>query len=222
MSFQQSRRNRRVRVPSRSRLRIVGKAITIGALLWASSAGINTVQAQQAEHLALVECHSTISLDKRLVMEQWALPGGCDRPIRTRVTDRFLGFACLERSAEFSVCRSYLPGVDSKAFDTGKSFRCVDLGLTDQDGVVVSRMREWAAEPKQCDWDPYAGVIAMEVDFDNGQVCVAALCMAVDRLSAIGKTRLRELVASAFRELGLTAQAGGRRRYIRCVLAPNS
>ena len=211
MSFEQSSSNsRRVRVPSRSRLRIVGKAITIGALLWASSAGINTVQAQQAEHLALVECHSTISLDKRLVMEQWALPGGCDRPIGTRVTDRFLGFTCLERSAEISVCRSYLPGTDSRAFDTAKSFRCVDLGLTDQDGVVVvSRMREWAAEPKQCDWDPYAGVIAMEVDFDNGQVCVAAFCMAVDRLSAIGKSRLKELVASAFRELVLTAQAGG-------------
>ena len=209
MSFQQGRRNRRVRVPSRSRLRIVGKAITIGALLWAGSAGLGTVQGQQTEDRALVQCRSTISLDKRLVMEQWALPGGCDRPIRTRVTDRFLGFTCLERSAEFSVCRSYLPGVDSKAFDTSKSFRCVDLGLTDRDGVVVSRMREWAAEPKQCDWDPYAGVLAMEVDFDNGQVCVAALCMAVDRLSAIGKTRLRGLVASAFRELGLTAQAWG-------------
>ena len=210
MSFQQSSSSKRVRVPSRSRLRIVGKAITIGALLWAGSAGVSTVQGQQTEDRALVQCRSTISLDKRLVMEQWALPGGCDRPIRTRVTDRFLGFTCLERSAEFSVCRSYLPGVDSKAFDTAKSFRCVDLGLTDQEGgVVVSRMREWAAEPKQCDWDPYAGVIAMEVDFDNGQVCVAAFCMAVDRLSAIGKSRLRELVASAFRELGLTAQAGG-------------
>lgn len=210
MSFQQSRSIRCVPVPSGSRLRIVGKAITIGAFLWAGGAGVSTVHGQQIEDRALVQCRSTISLDKRLVMEQWALPGGCDRPIRTRVTDRFLGVTCLDRSAEFSVCRSYLPGVGSKAFDTAKSFRCVDLGLTDQDGgVVVSRMREWAAEPKQCDWDPYAGVIAMEVDFDNGQVCVAAFCMAVDRLSAIGKTRLRELVASAFRELGLTAQAGG-------------
>ena len=82
--------------------------------------------------------------------------------------------------------------------------------MTDQDGVVVvNRMREWAVEPKQCDWDPYAGVIAMEVDFDNGQICVAAFCMAVDRLSAFGKARLREIVASAFRELGLTAQARG-------------
>lgn len=210
MSFLQSSSSKRVRVPARSRLRIVGKLVTIGAFLWAGSAGVSTVQGQQTEDRALVQCRSTISLDKRLVMEQWALPGGCDRPIRTRVIDRFLGFTCLERSPESSVCRSYLPGVDSKAFDTAKSFRCVDLGLMDQDGgVVVSRMREWAAEPKQCDWDPYAGVIAMEVDFDNGQVCVAAFCMAVDRLSAIGKTRLRELVASAFRELGLTAQAGG-------------
>lgn len=212
MFFQQSSSNRRVRVRSHSRLRIVGKAIAIGSLLWTGSAGVSAVQGQQTEDRTLVQCRSTISLDKRLVMEQWALPGGCDRPIRTRVTDRYLGVSCLERSAEFSVCRSYLPGTDSRAFDTSKSFRCVDLGLTDQDGVVVvSRMREWAAEPKQCDWDPYAGVIAMEVDFDNGQVCVAAFCMAVDRLSAIGKSRLKELVASAFRELGLTAQAGGPR-----------
>ena len=210
MSFQQGSSHRRVRVPTRTGLRIVGKAIAIGALLWAGGAGVSTVHGQQTEDRALVQCRSTISLDKRLVMEQWALPGGCDRPIRTRVTDQFLGFTCVERSAEFSVCRSYLPGVDSKVFDTAKSFRCVDFGVTDQDGVVVvSRMREWAVEPKQCDWDPYAGVIAMEVDFDNGQICVAAFCMAVDRLSAIGKSRLRELVASAFRELGLTAQAGG-------------
>ena len=63
--------------------------------------------------------------------------------------------------------------------------------------------------PKQCSWDPSLGVLAMEVDFDNGQVCAAAFCMPVDRLSAIGKVRLRRLVKSAFQELDLMAQASG-------------
>ena len=97
MSFQQGSSHRRVRVSTRTGLRIVGKAIAIGALLWAGGAGVSTVHGQQTEDRALAQCRSTISLDKRLVMEQWALPGGCDRPIRTRVTDRFLGFTCVER-----------------------------------------------------------------------------------------------------------------------------
>ena len=177
MSFQQSRSSRRVRVPSRSRLRILGNAIAIGSLLWTGSAGVSAVQGQHTEDWTLVHCPSTISLDKRLVMEQWALPGGCDRPIRTRVIDRYLGVTCLERWAEFNICSRQQSIRHKQEFPLRRS--C----LTDQQGVVVvSRMREQAAEPKQCDWDPYAGVIAMEVDFDNGQVCVAAFCMAVDRV----------------------------------------
>ncbi|NJO32107.1 MAG: hypothetical protein HC774_08065 [Sphingomonadales bacterium] len=180
------------------------------AALFCASIGISVVQAEQGQDRVLVQCGSTISLDKRLVMEQWALPGGCERPIRTRVTDRFLGFICLEHSGAFNVCRSYIPGPGSRAFDTAKSFRCVDLGLTDEEhSPAVSRMREWSAEPKQCDWNPYSPVLAMEVDFDNGQVCIAALCMPTRRLSAIGAVRLRRLVTSAFQELNLTAQVGG-------------
>ena len=152
MSFQQGSSHRLVRFPTRTGLRIVGKAITIGALLWAGSAGVSTVHGQQTRGSGIGSVPFYDQPGQALVMEQWALPGGCDRPIRTRVTDRFLGFTCVERSAEFSVCKSYLPGVDSKVFDTAKSFRCVDFGVTDQDGVVVvSRMREWAVEPKQCD-----------------------------------------------------------------------
>lgn len=155
MSFQQSSSSDRgARAPYRGRLQVLGRAITIGAFLWAGSGGVSTVHGQ----------HVLGAL------------GGIQR-------------------LQILSARSR-----QQAFDTSQSFRCVDLGLREaEDGVVVSRMREWAAEPKQCDWDPYAGVIAMEVDFDNGQVCVAAFCMAVDRLSAIGKTRLKELVGSAFR-----------------------
>ena len=51
----------------------------------------------------------------------------------------------------------------------------------------------------------------MEVDFDNGQVCVASLCMPVERLSAIGKVRLKHLLQSAFRELDPAAEATGAR-----------
>jgi hypothetical protein len=169
-------------------------------------------RAQQADPGAeeLVDCGSTLSLDKRLLMQQWAAPGHCDLPVRTRVVDRFLGFTCLEHGTEAAVCRSYLPAADSRAFDTAKFFRCVDLGLTGSaEGVAISRIREWAAQKDQCDWDPGAGVLAMEVDFDNSQVCVATLCMPVERLSVVGKVRLKYLLESAFRDLELTAQAEG-------------
>ena len=53
-------------------------------------------------------------------------------------------------------------------------------------GVAVTRMREWVAPEKQCDWNPYLELLAMEVDFANAQVCVAGLCMQVDRLSSMG------------------------------------
>ena len=65
-------------------------------------------------------------------------------------------------------------------------------------------MREWvAAEPKACDWEPPLNVLAAEVDFANSQVCVAALCLPVAHLSAIGKLRLRRTVEQAFRDLGV-------------------
>jgi len=171
--------------------------------------GTLTAQQSTRAESSLVRCNSTISLEKRLVMEQWAQAGACDRPVRTRLTDQFLGYTCVGQAGA-DTCRSFVPGPASRAFDTAKGFRCVDVALTEVDGgVAVSRMREWAAVPKQCSWDPSLGVLAMEVDFDNGQVCAAAFCMPVDRLSAIGKVRLRRLVTSAFQELDLMAQASG-------------
>jgi hypothetical protein len=114
----------------------------------------------------LVDCGSTLSFDARLRMQQWAAPGGCAQPVRTRVTDRFLGFTCVENGTDAAVCRSYFPGSDSRAYDTAKFFRCVELGLTGSaEGVAIGRIREWAAAKDHCDWDPSAGVLAMEVDF---------------------------------------------------------
>ena len=166
--------------------------------------------ARAEENTGLVQCESIISLEQRLTMERWARPDGCERPVRARFTDRFLGFACTTADPT-DRCRAFLPGQGSGAFDTSRVFRCVDVALTeDDDGHVrVSRMREWVAAPKQCDWDPAMGILAMEVDFDNGQVCVGASCMAVDRLTSIGRARLRRLVTSAFRELNLMADTRG-------------
>ena len=145
-------------------------------------------------------------------MQQWAAAGACAQPVRTRVIDRFLGFTCVERGTDAAVCRGFVPVADSREFDTTNFFRCYDLGLTGSlEGIQINRLREWTAPQDQCDWDPNADVLAMEVDFDNGQVCVAALCMPVERLSAIGKVRLKHLLESAFRELDPAAEATGPR-----------
>ncbi len=159
----------------------------------------------------LVDCGTKVSLDKRLAMQQWAAPGACAQPVKTRVVDRFLGFACVERGTDAAVCRGFVPAADSRAFDTTNFYRCYDLGLTGSvEGIEINRIREWAAEQDQCDWDPNANVLAMEVDFDNSQVCVATLCMPVQRLSPVGMVRLKHLLESAFRELDPGAQATGR------------
>lgn len=162
------------------------------------------------EGSGLAQCESIISLEKRLIMERWARQDGCERPVRARFTDRFLGYTCTTEAAT-DRCHAFVPGYQSRAFDTSQVFRCVDVALTaDDDGrVTVNRMREWAAVPKQCDWDPAAGILAMEIDFDNGQVCIGASCMAIDRLTPIGRIRLQRLVTSAFREFGLMAEAKG-------------
>ena len=162
-----------------------------------------------AAEAGLVHCGSTVSLEKRLHMQQWAPAGACAQPVKTRVVDRFLGFTCVEPGTDTPLCRGFVPAVDSRMYDTTNFYRCYDLGLTaSMEGININRIREWAAEQDQCDWDPYANVLAMEVDFDNGQVCVAASCMPISRLSAIGMVRLRHLLESAFRELDSGAEIG--------------
>ena len=153
-----------------------------------------------------IACGEQVSLDNRLVMQQWAAPGDCQKPTRTRVTDRFLGFTCLEETTEVTHCRSFLPDRDSRAFDTAKYNRCIDIGVTDsEDGVVVTRMREWAGVKANCEWDPSLQLLALEVDFKFRQVCIADLCMAANRLSVVGRLRLRRAISTAFPELDLTA-----------------
>ena len=166
----------------------------------------SSVRAEDTPDAELARCNFIVSLDKRLLVEQWAMPGHCSRPMRTRMTDQFLGFTCFQLSSEINGCRPFIPRVDSRAFDTAKSFRCVDVAVMHGDGgIEVNRLREWAAPPKQCEWDPKAGVLAMEVDFEHGQVCLAAFCIDINRLSAIGMTRLRHLITSALEELNLKA-----------------
>ena len=181
--------------------------LACGAL---SAAGAQDAKLESEREL--VQCTSTISLETRLVFEQWSFPDGCEKPVRTRVTDRFLGYTCIEVQSQVATCHAYVPGPGSRAFDTSGVFRCVDLGVTPSEGgVAVSRLREWAAPQKSCDWSPNLELLAMEVDFDNGQVCVAALCMPVDRLTVVGKWRLRLLIEKAFRELDLVGEVNGPR-----------
>ena len=175
----------------------------------AQDAGATPPTAQET----LQKCPSTVSLEGRLVMEQWAPSGNCARPVRTRVTDRFLGFSCLEESPDSTTCRAFVPPPSSRAFDTSRVFRCVDLALMPTEmGNVISKMREWVAHAKgQCDWSQSLDLLTMEVDFASGDVCAGNLCMSAARLSTVGKLRLRHLIAKALRELDLaswTASSG--------------
>jgi hypothetical protein len=152
----------RLRVGSRNRA--LGLALA-GLLVCGAFSAARAQDGKPDGQHDLVQCASTISPEKRLVFEQWSLPGGCAKPLRTRVTDRFLGYTCTEVQSQVATCRAYVPGADSRAFDTSGVFRCVDLGVTpSEDGVAVSRLREWAAPQKSCDWSPNSELLAMEVD----------------------------------------------------------
>jgi hypothetical protein len=187
-------------------------ALVFALVILSGASFARSARAQDVRATPLQRCNSIVSLDERLLMEQWAASGQCDRPVQTRVIDQFLGFTCQEFSPERTACRSFVPRPDSRIFDTAKRFRCVDFGVINGDaGVAIARLREWAAPPKQCDWDPYAGVLAIEIDFEHRQVCLAAFCFDIVRLSATGRTRLRRLVTSAFEELSSNAQGAGLR-----------
>ena len=56
---------------------------------------------------------------------------------------------------------------------------------------------------KQCDFEPNSKIVASELDFTTGQVCIAGLCVPLKSLSVVGRLRLRKLTEHAFRELGL-------------------
>jgi hypothetical protein len=188
-------------------------AIALITSALALCAGPEMLSAQEGPtpRAALEACASIASLDGRLLMEQWAPAGECDRPVRTRVTDRFLGFICVETVPEKTNCRSFAPPPGSEKFDTSRFFRCVAIAVTDTDGVaVVSRMREWVAPPKECDWNRTIEVPSMEVDFERGEVCAGSLCIGFDRLSSIGKVRLKHLINKAFQDFGIRTATAAR------------
>jgi hypothetical protein len=187
----------------------------LGLTLSVLSACVMPSAARAQEHSqeggTLISCSSRISLDGRLVVQRWATASEtCDRPFKTRVTDRYLGYTCAKEQSKSVACRPYVTAPGSQVFDTSRYFRCVDVTVTASgDAFAVSRLREWAVPQRTCDWTPDRPPLAMEADFDNGRVCIEGLCMAVDRLTAIGKVRLRVLIEKAFRELDLTADARG-------------
>ena len=152
---------------------------------------------------ALKPCRSLISLEGRIVIEHWAPAKSCKMPIRTRATDRFLGFSCLLESAS---CRPFYPPPKSRVFDSSRFFRCVDFAVVDNEmGFAITRMREWVSPSKTCDWVEQRHLPQMEVDFARREVCVGGLCMSVGRLSPIGQVRLRHLIGKALRDLGMAS-----------------
>lgn len=171
-----------------------------------SSTGTMAQQDLPQDDPARVYCNTTISLEKRLQLDRWAKPSECSRPTRARVTDWFLGYACVSEAGTHS-CRAFVPRPGSRALDTAKGFRCIDLSFTLMEAgeFTVHRMREWATTPSSCNWDPNLGLLATEIDFDNSEICAAGACISVQRLTGIGRARLKYLIMSAFRGSDLTS-----------------
>jgi hypothetical protein len=150
------------------------------------------------------QCAVVVSPDQRLWVERWGAAGGCEGPTRTRVIDRFLGFVCLEDAAEKNSCRSFAPQLEDRALDASQFFHCVEMFVTNTEAaIVITGMRQWVKSGKPCDWSPSLQAPVTEVNFERGEVCTSGLCIPSDRLSIIGKLRLRQLVATAFRQLGV-------------------
>jgi hypothetical protein len=177
-------------------------------LLLALAALLFACRPADAGELNLAVCAVVASSEGRLVMEQSSASGDCSRPSHTRVFDRFLGFTCIDGATETASCRSYWPAEGSRIYDTSRHYRCIDVAVSaSEEGTWVNRMRMWIApQPKACEWTPHLQILAMEFDFDNGEVCVASFCLRTDHLTAVGKFRLRRLVAQALRELGLMGE----------------
>jgi hypothetical protein len=185
----------------------VVRALVAGAL---AVSAYGAVAREQASPLRLTQalkpCRSFVSLEGRIVVERWAPTESCKKPMRTRATDRFLGFSCLERDPEKASCRPFFPPPKSRVFDSSRFFRCVDFAVVDSEmGFAITRMREWVSLSKECDWVQPLHLPAMEVDFARREVCVGGLCISAGRLSPIGQLRLRHLIGKALRDLGMTS-----------------
>jgi hypothetical protein len=151
-----------------------------------------------------VQCPLAVSPDQRLRIERWAPEGECEKPVRVRVTDRFLGFTCLGNAAGRSTCRSFAPPLPVGALDAAGLFHCVEMFVTATDaGIVVTRMRQWVVSRKECDRNASLEAPVTEVDFGRSAICAGGICIPADRLSISGKLRLRRLVATTLRQLGV-------------------
>lgn len=178
----------------------IGSALVFA--LVAGAAIFPSIGSAVAEDGNLTTCAPVVSADQRLRMEQWAIDGHCARRVRTRVTDRYLGFTCSKERDTSIRCRSYLPTSDSKAFERGSFQRCFDAAATANGAeYTVNRVREWVtSEPGKCEWDPYLNVLAVEMDLENAQVCIEDLCVPTSKLSIVGRMRLVRIILKAFNQ----------------------
>lgn len=187
------------------------RCLVISALAICAVSGVPIAQDQPSQRRAseaLKPCHPTVSLEGQIVIEQWAPADSCEMPVRRRVTDRFLGYSCLESDPQSVACRPFVPPPESRAFDTSRIFRCLDMAVVDTEmGIAITKMSEWVSPSKECDWTRSLNLPAMEVDFAKREVCVRGLCISAGRLSLIGQLRLRHLIEKALRDLDMTSGA---------------
>jgi hypothetical protein len=171
-------------------------ALIAGATLFLSTSSA------VAESGIPIACTPVVSADQRLRMEQWAIDGHCASPVRTRVTDRYLGFTCSKGQDTLAKCRTQPPVFDSKAFRMGHFRQCFDAIVTSTEmGFVVNRVREWVtAEPGNCEWDPGVSLLSVEMDLENARVCIEDQCISITKLSVVGRLRLVRTILEAFNQ----------------------
>jgi hypothetical protein len=171
-------------------------ALIAGATLFLS------ITSAVAENGIPTACTPVVSADQRLRMEQWAIDGHCASPVRTRVTDRYLGFTCSKGPDTAATCRSQPPAFDSKAFRMGRFRQCFDAVVTSTEmEFVVNRVREWVtAEPGKCEWDPDVNLLSVEMDLENARVCIEDQCISITKLSVVGRLRLVRTILKAFNQ----------------------
>lgn len=177
-------------------------ASALGFALSACAATFPGVGSAASEDRNLTACPPVVSADQRLRMEHWAIDGRCTSPVRTRVTDRYLGFTCLKELEAAASCRSYLPTFESRALERENIQRCFDAALTMVEGkYMVSRVREWVTSSAgKCEWDPYLNLLAAETDLESGRACIEELCISTSRLSVVGRLRLVRTILKAFNQ----------------------
>lgn len=153
-----------------------------------------------AQEGILTACTPLVSADQRLRMEQWAIDGNCTRPVRTRVTDRYLGFTCSKGPSTSTKCRTLPPVFERKASIKSLYQQCFDAVATSTDmEFAVNRVREWVtSDLSKCEWDPAANLLSVEADLDNAQVCIEDHCISITKLSVVGRLRLVRTILKAF------------------------